>query len=131
VHALAPATTTTIEPDAPADFYSIAYDAKAQGWQCVKTYCENEYLVQAPKAGAYEISLQYRTSPGCMGIELLVDGVSQAKIKLDPAATATAPRTVQLPCGPARLRFRNPNYLDGTFCSSGAVLGRVTVKPAP
>jgi hypothetical protein len=50
--------------------------------------------------------------------------------RLDQAATVTSPVMLDLPCGISRISIRDPNYVDGEFCSFGAMFGVVELTRA-
>jgi hypothetical protein len=132
VHQLSASAATPLQPDAVSDFFRLQYTDGA--WQCVWSFCFIEYQVSTERAGAYEVALRYAAAmgagrPGCA--EFLVDYKLQGAVKLDSTTTiSAAPVTVMLPAGVSRLRIRNGDYFQGTFCW-GARFVDAVVKPVP
>ncbi len=133
LHVLPESTSLMALPsDGVADFYRMNYDAAKQGWPCEKSFCRVEYLVQPEQAGRYEVSLHYvKTNQQCMGVGFQLEDASVAVFKLEQAAEVTAPVVMDLPCGVSRISIRDPNYVDGEFCSFGATFGSVDLKRVP
>lgn len=130
VQPLKPAAPTTLQIDAPSDFYRGNYSPSRHAWPS-RSFFLVEYLVQAEKAGAYELTMDYRAPPECAGAEFLVDGQVQGAVKFIPGSGVTRPKMIRLPCGASRVTVRNPNYLNGVYCGFGGDFGRVHLKPLP
>jgi hypothetical protein len=133
IQRLSPSAQTALRPDAPSDFYRIHYTPSTEAWNCQRSYCLVEYLVEAEMAGAYALTMKYAgASTQCSGLQLLVDGQPQTDFQLPPGSGVTPPKTIHLPCGVSRLTVRNANYLTGgEYCAYGAEYGEVDLKPVP
>jgi hypothetical protein len=127
------AAQTILQSDAPSDFYRIHYDPNVASWNCQRTFCLVEYLVETQKAGRYSVTMKYAgASNECSGVRFLVDGQPQADFQLPPGAGTSPSETIQLPCGVSRLSIRNANYLTGgAYCGYGAQYGQVELKLLP
>jgi hypothetical protein len=66
-----------------------------------------------------------------MGLGVQLEDESLAVFRLDQAATVTSPVEMDLPCGVSRISVRNPNYVEGEFCSYGAMFGVVELARVP
>lgn len=133
VHAL-PATSepTSLPADGVTDFYRMNYDAAKQAWPCQKSFCRVEYLVSPAEPGRYQLSLRYeKIDQQCMGVGIALEDESKAIFRLEQAGNLTAPVSLDLPCGVSRISIRDPNYVDGEFCSFGALFGAVELTRAP
>jgi hypothetical protein len=133
LHAL-PATSepTSLPPDGVTDFYRMNYDAAKQAWPCQKSFCRVEYLVSPAAPGRYELSLHYeKIDQQCMGVGISLEDESTAVFRLAQAANVTTPVVLDLPCGVSRISIRDPNYVEGEFCSFGALFGAVELTRAP
>lgn len=123
---------TTMPGSGAADFYRMNFDAERQAWPCEKSFCRVEYDVQPEQAGRYALSLQYaKLNEQCMGVGFQLEDAPLAAFRLDEAATVTAPVELELPCGVTRISVRNPNYVDGEFCSYGAMFGALQLSRLP
>jgi hypothetical protein len=124
---------TALKPDAPSDFYRIHYTPSAASWNCQRTFCLVEYVVETAKAGAYAFSMKYAgASTQCSGLQVVVDGQPQTDFQLPPGSGVSPTKTIQLPCGVSRLTVRNANYLTGDkYCGYGAEYGEVDLMPVP
>ena len=133
VHVLPGATPKTALPaDGVTDFYRMNFNAEQQAWPCEKSFCRVEYLVQPEQAGRYAVSMGYtKHDSQCMGLGLQLEDESLAVFRLDQAATVSPPVEMDLPCGTSRISIRNPNYVEGEFCSYGAMFGVVELTRAP
>jgi hypothetical protein len=130
VHVLRNATPSTVLPaDGVVDFYRMNFDAEKAAWPCEKSFCRVEYLVQPEQAGRFAVSLKYtKHNTQCMGVGFQLEDESLAVFRLDQAATVTAPVTMDLKCGINRISIRDPNYVEGEFCSYGAMFGAVELS---
>jgi len=133
VQHLSTSATTALQTDAPSDSYRIHYTPNAGSWNCQRSFCLVEYLVETESAGAYVLTMKYAgASTECSGVRFLVDGQPAAELQLPPGSGVSAAKTIQLPCGVSRLSVRNANYLmNGDYCAYGAEYGEVDLKPAP
>ncbi len=131
VHAVsATAAVTTLPVDGVSDFYRMNYDAVKQAWPCQKSFCRVEYLVAPDAPGRYAVSLHYeKIDNQCMGLGLQLEDDSKAVFRLEQNASVTAAVSLDLPCGVSRISIRDPNYVDGEFCSFGALFGSVELTP--
>ncbi len=131
VHAVsATAAVTTLPVDGVSDFYRMNYDAANQAWPCQKSFCRVEYLVSPDAPGRYRVALHYQKIDNqCMGLGLQLEDESKAVFRLEQDASVTAPVELELPCGVSRISLRDPNYVEGEFCSFGALFGSVELTP--
>jgi hypothetical protein len=132
LHVLPSAMASTVLPsDGVVDFYRMNFDAEKAAWPCEKSFCRVEYLVQPEQAGRYAVSLRYtKHNSQCMGVGFQLEDESLAVFRLEQAATVTAPVMMDLKCGINRISIRDPNYVDGEFCSYGAMFGAVELTRA-
>jgi hypothetical protein len=130
VHVLPSAAPSAVLPaDGVVDFYRMNFDAEQAAWPCEKSFCRVEYLVQPEQAGRYAVSLQYtKHNTQCMGVGFQLEDQSLAVFRLEQALSATAPVMMDLKCGINRISIRDPNYVEGEFCSYGAMFGAVELS---
>ncbi len=125
------AATTTLPSDGVVDLYRMNFDAEKAAWPCEKSFCRVEYLVQPEQAGRYAVSLHYtKHNTQCMGVGFQLEDESLAVFRLEQAAIITAPVMMDLQCGINRISIRDPNYVEGEFCSYGAMFGAVELTRA-
>jgi hypothetical protein len=130
VHVLSSATPSAVlPPDGAVDFYRMNFDAEKAAWPCEKSFCRVEYLVQPEQAGRYAVSLHYtKHDTQCMGVGFQLEDESLAVFQLEQDVNVTAPVMMDLKCGINRISIRDPNYVDGAFCSYGAMFGAVELS---
>jgi len=130
---LSTSATTALQTDAPSDSYRIHYTPNARAWNCQRSFCLVEYLVETEAAVTYALTMKYAgASTECSGVRFLVDGQPAAELQLAPGSGVSGAKTIQLPCGVSRLSVRNANYLmNGDYCAYVAEYCEVDLKPVP